>query len=83
MKKKKFHPVGTAKIGILDIDPMVVVDPQLWVRELSRLQVVDASVFLTMVTVNPMVKVLCTAERAADLITSDKRWKENKLRLQL
>ncbi|KAM0543836.1 hypothetical protein ACHAPJ_012143 [Fusarium lateritium] len=76
-----FHPAGTAKMGNLDADPLAVVDPQLRIRGLNRVRIVDASVFPTMVTVNPMVTVLCIAERAAEIIAAEKGWKENKVHL--
>ncbi|MEU6117276.1 GMC oxidoreductase [Streptomyces sp. NPDC047117] len=62
-----YHPAGTCKMGG-DGDPMAVLDPQLRVRGTDGLRVVDASLFPTMPTINPMVTVLLAAERAADLI---------------
>ncbi|WP_197288481.1 GMC family oxidoreductase [Nocardia sp. NRRL S-836] len=56
-----YHPAGTCAIGS-------VVDGALKVIGLEGLRVVDASVFPTMPTVNPMVTVLMIGERAADLI---------------
>ncbi|WNV83830.1 GMC oxidoreductase [Umezawaea sp. Da 62-37] len=56
-----YHPAGTCAIGS-------VVDQDLRVIGLDGLRVVDASVFPTMPTVNPMVTVLMIGERAADLI---------------
>jgi choline dehydrogenase len=50
-------------------DPMAVVDPQLRLRGHDGLRIVDASVFPTMPSINPMVTVLLAAERAADLIS--------------
>ncbi|KAF9888895.1 hypothetical protein FE257_008265 [Aspergillus nanangensis] len=76
-----YHPSGTAKMGNLDADPMAVVDPKLRIRGLKRVRIVDASVFPTMVTVNPMVTVLCIAERAAEMLAAEEGWKENKLHL--
>ncbi|MBZ4020710.1 GMC family oxidoreductase [Streptomyces purpurogeneiscleroticus] len=62
-----YHPAGTCKMGG-DDDPMAVLDPQLRVRGLDGIRVVDASLFPTMPTINPMVTVLLAAERAADLL---------------
>jgi len=59
-----YHPAGTCAIGS-------VVDPSLRVLGLDGLRVVDASVFPTMTTVNPMVTVLMIGERAADLIRGE------------
>ncbi|WP_281727965.1 GMC oxidoreductase [Streptomyces sp. RKND-216] len=56
------HPAGTCRMGTSD-DPLAVLAP------LLRVRVVDASVFPTMPTGNPMVTVLLVAERAADLLT--------------
>ena len=58
---------GTAKMGP-DHDPMAVVDPQLRVRGISGLRVVDASVFPSIVGGNTNAPVVMVAERAADLI---------------
>ncbi|MFC4495922.1 GMC family oxidoreductase [Streptomyces ovatisporus] len=63
-----YHPAGTCRMGA-DDDSTAVVDPQLRLRGERGVRVVDASVFPTLPTVNPMVTVLLTAERAADLIT--------------
>jgi choline dehydrogenase-like flavoprotein len=63
-----YHPAGTCRMGAAD-DSTAVLDPQLRVRGADGLRVVDASVFPTMPTVNPMVTVLLVAERAADLLT--------------
>ncbi|MGV2922077.1 GMC oxidoreductase, partial [Streptomyces alfalfae] len=64
-----YHPAGTCKMGAED-DPTAVVDPQLRLRGHDGLRIVDASVFPTMPTINPMVTVLLAAERAADLISA-------------
>ncbi|MEU6567994.1 GMC family oxidoreductase [Streptomyces parvulus] len=64
-----YHPAGTCRMGAED-DPLAVVDPQLRLRGHDGLRIVDASVFPTMPTINPMVTVLLAAERAADLITA-------------
>ncbi|QKW09139.1 GMC family oxidoreductase N-terminal domain-containing protein [Streptomyces sp. NA04227] len=62
-----YHPAGTCKMGA-DDDPMAVLDPQLRLRGQEGIRIVDASVFPSMPTINPMVTVLLVAERAADLI---------------
>lgn len=63
-----YHPAGTCRMGA-DGDPGAVLDPLLRLRGEEGVRVVDASVFPSMPTVNPMVTVLLVAERAADLIT--------------
>jgi choline dehydrogenase len=49
-------------------DPMAVCDAELRLLGVEGVRIVDASVFPTMPTINPMVTVLLAAERAADLI---------------
>ena len=49
-------------------DPMAVLDPQLRVKGVSRLRVVDASAMPKLPAVNPNITVMTMAERCADLI---------------
>ncbi|WKX70873.1 GMC family oxidoreductase [Streptomyces sp. XD-27] len=62
-----YHPAGTCKMGAED-DRMAVVDPELKVRGLDGIRVVDASVFPTIPAVNPMIGVLMVGEKAAELL---------------
>jgi choline dehydrogenase-like flavoprotein len=66
-----YHVSGTCRMGA-DGDPMAVLDPSLRVRGVTGLRVVDASVFPTIPSVNPVITVMLTAERAADLISQDR-----------
>lgn len=59
------HGVGTARMGS---DDRAVTDPQLRVRGIEGLRVVDASVFPTLVSGNTNAAVVAVAERASDVI---------------
>lgn len=77
-----YHPAGTTKMGDVERDEMAVVDPELKVRGINKLRIVDAGVFPEMTTINPMVTVLAIGERAAELIAAEEGWKpDNRPRL--
>ncbi|KAF8781705.1 glucose dehydrogenase [FAD, quinone]-like [Argiope bruennichi] len=61
------HGVGTSKMGDPN-DPTTVVDPQLRVKGVKGLRVVDASVMPIVPNANPYVTVVMIAEKAADMI---------------
>ncbi|AFM17833.1 choline dehydrogenase-like flavoprotein [Mycolicibacterium chubuense NBB4] len=62
-----YHPAATARMGAAS-DPMAVLDPQLRVKGVERLRVVDASAMPKLPAVNPNITVMTMAEKCADLI---------------
>ena len=62
-----YHPAATARMGAPS-DPMAVLDPELRVKGVTGLRVVDASAMPKLPAVNPNITVMTMAEKCADLI---------------
>ena len=65
-----YHFSGTCQMGV---DERAVVDPELCLRGLSGVRVVDASVMPTVPSSNTYASVVAIAEKAADLIKDSAR----------
>ncbi|HSK39585.1 MAG TPA: GMC family oxidoreductase N-terminal domain-containing protein [Arenibaculum sp.] len=66
--KTNYHPCGTCKMGS-DGDPMAVLTPELAVRGVRGLRVIDASMMPVIVSGNTNATALAVGDRAVDLIT--------------
>ncbi|XP_066592134.1 glucose dehydrogenase [FAD, quinone]-like isoform X2 [Prorops nasuta] len=69
-----YHYTGTCKMGAKD-DPTSVVDPELKVLGVEGLRVVDGSVMPQIVSAHTNVPIVMIAEKAADLIKKEWRYK--------
>jgi choline dehydrogenase-like flavoprotein len=65
-----YHVSGTCRMGASN-DSLAVCDSRLRVRGIRGLRVVDASVFPTIPSVNPVGTIMAVAERASQLIAED------------
>jgi choline dehydrogenase len=65
--KTDYHPVGTCRMGH-DGDPEAVVTPDLRVRGIDALRVIDASVMPKLVSANTNAPTMTIADRAVALI---------------
>ena len=62
-----YHQSGTCKMGT-ENDKTAVVDPQLRVKGVNNLRVVDASIFPNVTAGNTNAPVVMVAEKIADII---------------
>ncbi len=68
--KTNYHPVGTCRMGRED-DERAVVTPDLRVRGIAGLRIVDASIMPAIPSGNTNAPVLAIADKAVDLMTDN------------
>jgi choline dehydrogenase len=71
--KTNYHPVGTCRMG-RETDEQAVVTPDLRVRGIAGLRIVDASIMPAIPSGNTNAPVLAIADKAVDLMTDNAQW---------
>jgi choline dehydrogenase len=61
------HPVGSCRMGVED-DPMTVVTPDLRVKGVEGLRVMDASIMPIIISANTNATVMAVADKGVDLM---------------
>ena len=67
--KTDYHPVGSCKMGV---DAQAVVDPELRVRGIERLRVIDSSIMPRLISSNTNAASIMIGEKGADLIKGNR-----------
>ncbi len=62
-----YHPAGTCRMGDAG-DPLTVVDAHLRVKGVHHLRIADASIFPSMISVNPCLTCMMIGEKCADTL---------------
>jgi choline dehydrogenase-like flavoprotein len=65
-----YHPVGTCRMGPAD-DPVAVLTPELRVRGVERLRVMDASMMPEIISANTNATTMAVADRGVDIMMTD------------
>ena len=63
-----WHMVGTCKMGV---DAAAVVDPQLRVKGIANLRVIDSSICPTIPSSNTNIPSIAIGEKGADMVLAD------------
>jgi choline dehydrogenase-like flavoprotein len=65
--ESNYHPVGTCRMGA-DADPTAVLTPDLKVKGVEGLRVIDASMMPSIISANTDATVMAVADRSVDLM---------------
>jgi len=65
--ESNYHPVGSCRMGVED-DPMTVVTPDLRVKGIEGLRVMDASIMPMIISANTNATVMAVADKGVDLM---------------